>query len=67
MTGLPDLWLPAEQAYTREPPTAEAAADEQAFTDLHGPQPCKPRPYRTTVTAVTAGAIDDYKPEGDQP
>lgn len=47
-----ELWLPAEQAYTREPPparTAEAAADEQAFTDIHGPQP-QPRAYRTTVT-----------------
>ncbi|WP_327738419.1 hypothetical protein OG749_36155 [Streptomyces nojiriensis] len=64
MTGLPGLWLPSEQAYTREPPPAEVVADEQAFTDIHGPQPGKPRPHRTTVTA---GAIDDYEPEGDRP
>lgn len=52
MTGLPDLWLPAEQAYTREPPparTGQAVADEQAFTDIHGWQP-DPRAYRNTVT-----------------
>jgi hypothetical protein len=51
-----ELWLPTEQAYTPDPPTA----DEQAFTDLHGPQP-KPerRPYRTTVTV---GSVDNYEP-----
>lgn len=66
MTGRPDLWLPAEQAYTHEPPpphTGLAVADEQAFVDIHGPQPSKPRAYRTTVIV---GAIDNYEP-GDQP
>lgn len=36
--------------------------DEQAFTDLHGPQP-EHRAYRTTVTV---GAIDDYEPPKEQ-
>lgn len=51
MTEAPsELWLPAERAYTTEPPqarTAEAVGDERAFTDLHGPQP---RARRDTVT-----------------
>lgn len=56
MTGPPPLWLPHEEAYTPEPPPPDP--DEQAFTDLHGPQP-QPRAYRTTVTV---GAIDNYEP-----
>ncbi|MFD8949425.1 hypothetical protein ACFV0B_11280 [Streptomyces xanthophaeus] len=59
MTGNPSPWLPSERDYTADPPparTAQALADEQAFTDIHGKQP---RPYRRTVTA---GAIDDYEP-----
>lgn len=57
MTGADfELWLPVEQTYTPEPP----AANEQAFTDIHGPQPKpKPRPYRGTVTV---GSIDNYEP-----
>lgn len=53
-----ELWLPAEQAYTPEPPTA----DEQAFLDLHGPEPQR-RAYRNVVTV---GAIDNYEPQ-EQP
>lgn len=37
-----ELWLPAEQAYTREPPPAHtraAVADEQAHADLHARRP----------------------------
>jgi hypothetical protein len=52
VTVHPDLWLPAEEAYTREPPparTAEAVADEQAFTDIHGDQ-LRHRAYRNVVT-----------------
>jgi len=47
-----ELWLPAEQAYTPEPPTA----DEQAFTDLHGEQP-RHRAYRTVVTVPTGDLL----------
>lgn len=57
MTGLPDLWLPTEQAYTREPPparTGDPDSDEQAFTDIHGPQP---RAYRTTITVALQGDL----------
>ncbi|KOU50547.1 hypothetical protein ADK55_18565 [Streptomyces sp. WM4235] len=57
MTALPPLWLPAEQAYTPDPPRLDT--DEQAALDLHGPQP-EHRAYRNTVTV---GAIDDYEPQ----
>ncbi|MFD6180097.1 hypothetical protein [Streptomyces goshikiensis] len=59
MTDRPPLWLPHEQAYTPDPPTA----DERAFTDIHGQQP-RPRAYRNVVTV---GSIDDYQPQGDHP
>ncbi|MFE2850617.1 hypothetical protein ACFXJO_05715 [Streptomyces lavendulae] len=51
MTSQPPLWLPSERHYTTEPPPApaQAAADEQAFRDIHGQQ-STPRAYRTTVT-----------------
>lgn len=50
--ALPELWLPSERAYTRQPPTA----DEQAFTDLHGDQP-QHRAYRNVVTVITEGDL----------
>jgi hypothetical protein len=50
--ALPELRLPSERAYTRQPPTA----DEQAFIDLHGDQP-QPRDQRTVVTVITEGDL----------
>lgn len=51
MTEAPgELWLPHERTYTPAPPTA----DEQAFTDIHGPQP------RDCPTTVTVNALEEY-------
>jgi hypothetical protein len=48
----PPLFLPGwdiEPCDTAPPPTA----DEQSFTDIHGPQP-QHRAYRTVVTVRTS-------------